>query len=51
VFGGVVGQRSQDFAELGRTEIIRDNLNPDFKTPVELVSSIAEQVMVCERII
>jgi hypothetical protein len=46
-----VGQRSQDFAELGRTEIIQDNLNPDFKTPVEFVSSIAEQVMVCERIV
>jgi hypothetical protein len=46
-----VGQCSQEFAELGRTEIIQDNLNPDFKTPVEFVSSTPEQVMVCERII
>jgi hypothetical protein len=42
---GATGQRGRDFEELGRTEVIMDNLNPVFKTAVEFVSEVSDQVM------
>jgi hypothetical protein len=42
---GATGQRGRDFEELGRTEVILDNLNPVFKTAVEFVSEVSDQVM------
>ncbi len=41
---GATGELGQDFEELGRTEVIQDNLNPVFKTAVEFVSK-SDQVM------
>ena len=41
---GATGERGRDFEELGRTEVIQDNLNPVFKTAVEFVSETANQV-------
>lgn len=38
VMGGRNGQRPEDFVELGRTEVIEDNLNPVFETVVDVGS-------------
>ncbi len=43
---GVAGERRQDFAEIGRTEIIQDNLNPAFQTRIEFSSGTPDQVMI-----
>ncbi len=42
---GVAGERRQDFAEIGRTEIIQDNLNPVFQTRIEFSLGTPDQVL------